>query len=83
MSSYADSYRQAVAYEYNTDFSKVLQQRMDYFSNDSSADVINRVRGEITQVRGLYQAVVYTVVMFTDTINDDRSLMCTAQSEKE
>lgn len=43
---------QAVAYQYNTDFSKVLQQRMEYFSTNANADVINRVRGEITQVRG-------------------------------
>eukprot|EP00878_Enallax_costatus_P029701 GHUV01032243.1.p4 GENE.GHUV01032243.1~~GHUV01032243.1.p4 ORF type:complete len:101 (+),score=28.54 GHUV01032243.1:854-1156(+) len=26
---------------------------MDYFSNDPSADVVNRVRGEITQVKDI------------------------------
>ena len=41
---------QATAYAYNDAFSRVLQQRMHYFSTDPSADVINRVRGEITQV---------------------------------
>eukprot|EP00878_Enallax_costatus_P020277 GHUV01021428.1.p1 GENE.GHUV01021428.1~~GHUV01021428.1.p1 ORF type:complete len:191 (+),score=39.85 GHUV01021428.1:192-764(+) len=53
LSRYADSFRNAVAYEFNADFSKVLQQRMDYFSNDPSADVVNRVRGEITQVKDI------------------------------
>lgn len=44
---------QATAYAFNDEFSRVLQQRSTYFSNDPSADVINRVRGEITQVRYL------------------------------
>lgn len=41
---------QAVAYEFNTEFSRVLSQRMTFFSNDPSADTINRVKGEILQV---------------------------------
>jgi hypothetical protein len=40
---------QANAYAFNDAFAAVLQQRMNYFSNDPSADVLNRVRGEITQ----------------------------------
>jgi hypothetical protein len=51
LSSYADSYQQAVAYELNAPFSTVLAQRMTYFNNDPGADVIDRVRGEISQVR--------------------------------
>jgi hypothetical protein len=39
-----------VAYECNTDFAPVLASRMDFFSNDPSADAINRVKGEILQV---------------------------------
>jgi hypothetical protein len=35
----------------NDDFSRVLSQRMDYYSNDPNADNINRMRGEIDQVR--------------------------------
>jgi vesicle-associated membrane protein 7 len=42
---------QAVAYEFNAQFSVVLSQRMTYFNNDPGADVIDRVRGEISQVR--------------------------------
>jgi vesicle-associated membrane protein 7 len=42
---------QAVAYEFNGSFSTVLAQRMTYFNSDPGADVIDRVRGEISQVR--------------------------------
>jgi vesicle-associated membrane protein 7 len=41
----------AVAYEYNTDFSPIMAQRMEYFSNDPKADTISRVRGEIMEVK--------------------------------
>jgi len=44
---------QAVAYEFNTEFSQVLAQRADFYSSDPAADTINRVRGEISQVRAL------------------------------
>ncbi|KAK9828831.1 hypothetical protein WJX72_002301 [[Myrmecia] bisecta] len=53
LSAYADGAATAVAYEYNTDFSRVLQQRCDYFSNDPNADAINRVRGGITEVKNI------------------------------
>lgn len=53
MSSYGDSWQQATAYAMNDAFSQVLQQRMQYFSADPSADVLNRVRGEITQVKDI------------------------------
>lgn len=42
---------QAVAYEFNTEFGQTLGQRADYYSSDPAADTINRVRGEISQVR--------------------------------
>lgn len=42
---------QAVAYEYNTEFSRVLQQRMEFFGSDPAADTLGRVRGEILQVK--------------------------------
>lgn len=49
--SYGATCREAVAYEYNTEFSQVLAQRADYYSSDPAADTINRVRGEIAQVK--------------------------------
>ena len=44
---------QAIAYEYNTEFSRVLQQRMQYFANDPNADAINRVRGGVAEVKNI------------------------------
>lgn len=43
----------ALAYAMNDEFSRVLSQQMDYYSNDPSADQINRMRGEISQVRSV------------------------------
>ena len=43
----------AVAYEYNTEFSGMLQQRMRYFANDPNADAINRVRGGVAEVKNI------------------------------
>lgn len=43
--------REAVAYELNTEFSPVLRARADFYSSDPAADTINRVRGEISQVK--------------------------------
>lgn len=40
----------ALAYAMNDEFSRVLSQQMDYYSNDPNADRINRMRGEIDQV---------------------------------
>lgn len=42
---------QALAYAYNVEFSRVLNQQMDYFSSNPSADSIERVKGEIAQVK--------------------------------
>lgn len=42
--------QQAIAYEFNTEFSQVLKQRMHYFANDPSGDAINRVRGGVAEV---------------------------------
>jgi hypothetical protein len=62
---------QAVAYEFNAPFSTVLAQRMTYFNNDPGADVIDRVRGEISQVRG----VVFHGLMLL-TVHNTRSRRC-------
>ena len=44
---------QALAYAYNTEFSRVLHQQMEYFSHNPNADTLNRVRGEIAEVRNV------------------------------
>ncbi|KAG6547318.1 hypothetical protein Mapa_011255 [Marchantia paleacea] len=41
----------ALAYAYNDEFSRVLHQQMEYFSSNPNADTINRVKGEIAEVR--------------------------------
>jgi len=51
--SYGDRGRTALAYGMNADFSRVLQNQMDYYSNNPAADKINRVRGEIDEVKSV------------------------------
>lgn len=43
----------AQAYAMNDEFSRVLSQQMDYYSNNPNADRINRIKGEISQVRNV------------------------------
>ncbi|KAK9815113.1 hypothetical protein WJX73_007949 [Symbiochloris irregularis] len=41
----------AAAYELDGQYSPHLEERLNFFSNDRNADTINRVRGEISEVR--------------------------------
>jgi vesicle-associated membrane protein 7 len=50
-STYADRGKTALAYGMNADFSRVLQNQMDYYSNNPNADRITRVRNEIDEVK--------------------------------
>ncbi|XP_021738867.1 vesicle-associated membrane protein 711-like isoform X2 [Chenopodium quinoa] len=43
----------AQAYAMSDEFSRVLNQQMDYYSSDPNADRINRLRGEMDQVRNV------------------------------
>lgn len=49
--TYGNAALNAVSYEYNTEFSRTLQQQMDYFSNDPNADAVTRVRGGMAEVK--------------------------------
>lgn len=40
----------ALAYAMNDEFSRVLHQQMEYFSSNPSADTLNRVRGEVSEI---------------------------------
>ncbi|MCO5557720.1 hypothetical protein L7F22_011291 [Adiantum nelumboides] len=51
LKAYGRMCRTALAYAMNDEFSRVLAHQMEYFSNDPSADSINRMKGEINQVR--------------------------------
>jgi vesicle-associated membrane protein 7 len=50
---FGDEAHTALAYEHNADFSRVLADRMAFYSADQRADTINRVRGEITEVKNV------------------------------
>ncbi|KAI4376885.1 hypothetical protein MLD38_014593 [Melastoma candidum] len=43
----------AQAYAMNDEFSRVLSQQMEYYSSDPNADRINRLKGEVSQVRNV------------------------------
>ncbi|CAH1428126.1 vesicle-associated membrane protein 711 [Lactuca sativa] len=49
--SYGRAVLSAQAYGMNDEFSRVLSQQMEYYSNDPNADRINRLKGEMGQVR--------------------------------
>ncbi|KAG4959731.1 hypothetical protein AAZX31_13G145000 [Glycine max] len=49
--TYARAILSAPAYAMNDEFSRVLNQQMEYYSNDPNADRLNRLKGEMTQVR--------------------------------
>ncbi|XP_058112085.1 vesicle-associated membrane protein 711 isoform X2 [Magnolia sinica] len=51
--TYGRSVHTALAYAMNDEFSRVLSQQMEYYSNDPNADRINRMRGEMSQVRNV------------------------------
>lgn len=49
--TYGRAVHSAQAYGMNDEFSRVLSQQMEYYSNDPNADRINRLKGEMSQVR--------------------------------
>ncbi|GKA65961.1 vesicle-associated membrane protein 711, partial [Tanacetum coccineum] len=49
--TYGRAILSAQAYGMNDEFSRVLSQQMEYYSNDQNADRINRLKGEMSQVR--------------------------------
>lgn len=48
--TYGRAVLSAQAYGMNDEFSRVLSQQMEYYSNDPNADRINRIKGEMNQV---------------------------------
>ncbi|KAL6974119.1 hypothetical protein U1Q18_028302 [Sarracenia purpurea var. burkii] len=49
--TYGRAIHSSPAYAMNEEFSRVLSQQMDHYSNDPNADRINRLKGEMSQVR--------------------------------
>lgn len=52
--TYARAILSAPAYAMNDEFSRVLNQQMEYYSNDRNADRLNRLKGEMTQASSKY-----------------------------
>eukprot|EP00249_Psilotum_nudum_P007055 c20276_g1_i1 orf=775-1437(-) len=53
MKTYGRIAHVALAYAMNDEFSRVLHQQMEYFSSNPNADTINRVKGEMNEVRAV------------------------------
>ncbi|KAG0470568.1 hypothetical protein HPP92_017268 [Vanilla planifolia] len=51
--TYGRACHTALAYAMNDEFARVLSQQMDYYTNNPNADRINRLRGEMSQVRSV------------------------------
>uniref|UniRef100_A0A7N1A9E7 Uncharacterized protein n=1 Tax=Kalanchoe fedtschenkoi TaxID=63787 RepID=A0A7N1A9E7_KALFE len=51
--TYGRAILSAPAYAMNDEFSRVLAQQMDYYSHDPNADRLNRLKGEMSQVRSV------------------------------
>ncbi|GAA0152286.1 hypothetical protein Leryth_012093 [Lithospermum erythrorhizon] len=51
--TYGRTVLNAQAYAMNDDFSRVLAQQIEYYSNDPNADRLNRLKGEMSQVRNV------------------------------
>ncbi|CAI0415165.1 unnamed protein product [Linum tenue] len=49
--TYGRSVHSAQAYGMNDEFSRVLSQQMEYYSSDPNADRMNRLKGEMNQVK--------------------------------
>ncbi|KAL0013700.1 hypothetical protein SO802_000769 [Lithocarpus litseifolius] len=51
--TYGRAILSAPAYAMNEEFSRVLTQQMDYYTNDPNADRLNRLKGEMSQVQSV------------------------------
>lgn len=45
--------RDAPAYAFNAEFSRVLSRKMEHYSTSSAADTLSRVREEISEVKSI------------------------------
>lgn len=59
MKTYGRAILSAPAYAMNEEFSRVLSQQMDYYTNDPNADRLNRLKGEMSQVSSYYMSLYY------------------------
>ncbi|XP_068663291.1 vesicle-associated membrane protein 714-like [Aristolochia californica] len=53
MKNYGRVAHSAPAYAMNDEFCRVLHQQMEYFSSNPNSDALNRVRGEVGEIRSI------------------------------
>lgn len=61
--TYGRAVLSAHAYGMNDEFSRVLSQQMEYYTNDPNADRINRLKGEMSQVSFRYLSSICLVFL--------------------
>ncbi|KAI9126638.1 hypothetical protein K1719_002234 [Acacia pycnantha] len=62
MTTYGCAVHSSQAYGMNEEFSRILSQPMEYYSNDPNADRINRLEGEMSQMKNRKEFLLtYTV----------------------
>lgn len=66
--SYGRAVLSAQAYGMNDEFSRVLSQQMESYSNDPNADRINRLKGEMSQVKKFQLFISVYGSNFSNTI---------------
>lgn len=57
--SYGRAIHSAQAYSMNDEFSRVLSQQMEYYSNDPNADRVSRIKVEMSQVLFSFLNLIY------------------------
>ena len=50
---YGDRAKTAIAFAMNTEFSRVLSDRMEFFNDDPKADQFSKVRGQLNDVKDI------------------------------
>lgn len=66
--TYGRAIHSAQAYSMNDEFSRVVSQQMEFYSNDPNADRMSRIKGEMSQVmlqnHLFFQFIVYVDIVY-------------------
>ncbi|KAI9126563.1 hypothetical protein K1719_002159 [Acacia pycnantha] len=68
MTTYGCAVHSSQAYGMNEEFSRILSQPMEYYSNDPNADRINRLEGEMSQMKNGKEFLLTDTVGFIQKI---------------
>lgn len=83
MKKYGRACHTALACAMNEEFSRVLSQQMDYYSNDPNDDRMNRIKGEMCQVELACCLLLYNFVNFSPQENLYVNIKCVRVSVGE